>query len=153
MPSFSFSLSDPENDDSGLKFERDIEKAKQLSLDTATEEEQLEWALAESMKTGQQYVGGRLIQNDDYLPPSILQIDPLSRSRNENGDERKNHMPSTETFTGLREKSKQPVETEISEASCDRIEKRNTDFSEWLSTHERATEKEDDSALMEVYFL
>ena len=151
-------LSDPEKDnDTSLTFEQDLEQAKKLSLetsvnlDTATEEEQLEWALKESMRT-ERSDEENIIIPDDELPVELLAMDPLCDAERMQGEgctgvvsRRDGCKRNEQTFTGVREKDNK---TDLEK--CEELEK--SGISEWLSADERKNEKEDDAFLMEVCF-
>ena len=151
-------VSDPEKDNvTSLTFENDLEQAKKLSLetsvnlDTATEEEQLEWALKESMKTDRSDEENIIIP-DDELPAELLAMDPLCDAEKMQGESytgvvsrSDGSKKNEQTFTGVREK-----DNIIDLEKCEELEK--SEISEWLSADVRKNEKEDDAFLMEVCF-
>lgn len=140
------SSSDHKNDYVGLAFEHESESAKKLSIEHATEEEQLEWALAESMRP--RLLAKRPVLAKSPLSLTTLEIDPLDRKIKGNNSWKgvKDSEDSTETFTGLREKQQKTVESKWNSEK----EESGSDLSAWLSTQERENEKDDDDALMEV---
>ena len=142
---FFSSLSNPENAESGLTFTKDIENSMKLSSNIASEEEQLKWALAESMKTKQIAVDERSFLNDDSLPSSVIEINPLNRNEYENIK----YNNTSETFTGLKEKNEKAFKVEEDKTACDRNDiHKSTEISEW--SQKKSTENAYDPFLVEV---
>ena len=149
---FCCSLSDPNDTEAGLTFRKDIEKATRLSLDSATEEEQLEWALNESMKSEQQPVNNKFVMSNDHMQSNVLEIDLLSGDENKTNSTKFTDVCSktntSKTFTGLRERNKM---ANVSERDCERNDVvKITELPEHLITNDKATENTDDSVSMEV---
>ncbi|XP_065052207.1 ubiquitin carboxyl-terminal hydrolase 37-like isoform X2 [Rhopilema esculentum] len=150
-------LSNPEEEESSLDFQRDIERAKKLSLDavkvdSVTEDEQLEWALAESLKTNESLV------ESDFLPPALLEIDPevlpvFSEFGGEATEDKRLPVPDrvdAESFTGLQAKKENQFDNEKSEIFLGKNEESEVGgFDDWLSTQEKENEKENDEILIE----
>ena len=158
---FYLRLSNPEEEESSLDFQRDIDRAKKLSLDaikvdSATEDEQLEWALAESLKTNE------LLVESDFLPPALLEIDPevlpiCSIDGGEATEDKRLPVPDrvdAESFTGLQAKKEKQSDNEKSETFVGKIGESGVGgFDDWLSTQEKENEKENDEILIEVIVL
>ena len=158
---FYLRLSNPEEEESSLDFQRDIDRAKKLSLDaikvdSATEDEQLEWALAESLKTNE------LLVESDFLPPALLEIDPevlpiCSIDGGEATEDKRLPVPDrvdAESFTGLQAKKENQSDNEKSEIFVGKIGESGVGgFDDWLSTQEKENEKENDEILIEVIVL
>lgn len=117
-------------------------------MDHASEQEQLEWALAESMKTGHQEKG--IIWDKDHVTPPFPNVNGNGYENGACTDVNK-EKNSTETYTGLKDRQKQPVENDFIEFNPEN-EVKNNSISEWLSTQEKLNENEDDAVLMEVSF-
>jgi len=142
--------SNPEDEESALAFEQDTEKAINLSLDTATEEEQLEWALAESMKTGQQSASKMKNDIEDYFPASFDEIESMSRNGDKNCmkyTDTIDHTNSSESFTGLREKHRAEEASKIYHSKTEN--EKNRASLECLPTQDKKTENKNTSYFAE----
>ena len=112
----------------------------------------MEWALAESMKTGQQSASKMKNDIEDYFPASFDESESMSRNGGKHCIEYTDTIDnrnSSESFTGLREKNRETAEEEASKTYHNKNEK-NRAFFECLPTQDKKTENKNTSYFAEV---
>ena len=111
----------------------------------------MEWALAESIKTGQQSASKMKNDIEDYFPASFDEIESMSRNGDKNCmkyTDTIDHTNSSESFTGLREKHRAEEASKIYHSKTEN--EKNRASLECLPTQDKKTENKNTSYFAEV---